>query len=133
VKAFAELSSTDRLMSLDTAGISTIVRPVAVPRGGDTRPLAKIKWVYGEPVLPSVQNFIVLDASSRQGVRMGDEFVIYLPAPKREEGQLADPEILVAKAQVVRSTTYGVTAVVVGQGMPAIREGMVARVAARMP
>jgi hypothetical protein len=40
---------------------------------------------------------------------------------------------MLAKAQVVRSTPYGVTAVVIGQGMPSIKEGMAARVAARMP
>ena len=93
----------------------------------------KVTWVYGEPVLPSLQNFVVLEVSSQQGVRMGDEFLIYLPAPKREEGQPADPEIQISKAQVVRSTSHGVTAVVIGQEQPAIKEGMSARVIARMP
>jgi len=84
-------------------------------------------------VLPSVQNFVVLGVSSKQGVRMGDEFIIYLPPPKPDEGQLQDPDILISKAQVVRSTPYGVTAVIVGQEQPAIKEGMSARVSARMP
>jgi hypothetical protein len=35
--------------------------------------------------------------------------------------------------QVVRSTPYGVTAVVLGQEQPAIKEGMSARIIARMP
>jgi len=129
VKAFAELSATDRLMPIDTVGVSTTSRPQRVVRG----PSTKVMWVYGEPVLASVQNFVVLGVSSQQGVRMGDEFVIYLPAPKREEGQLADPEILISKAQVVRATPFGVTAVIVGQEQPAIKEGMSARVTARMP
>lgn len=129
VKAFTELSATDRLIAIDTAGTSTTIRPEKVQNG----PATKVKWVYGEPVLPSLQNFVVLDVSSRQGVRMGDEFVIYLPAPKREEGQVADPEILISKAQVVRATPFGVTAVVIGQEQPAIKEGMSARVIARMP
>jgi len=130
VKAFTELSSTDRLIRIDTAGVSTIVRPQRVVNG----PSTKVTWVYGEPVLASLQNFVVLDVSSQQGVRMGDEFVIYLPAPKdRERGQLADPEILISKAQVVRSTPFGVTAVIIGQEQPAIKEGMSARVTARMP
>jgi hypothetical protein len=65
---------------------------------------------------------------------MGDEFVIYLPSPKLEDGQrLRDPEILIGKAQVVRSTPYGVTAVILGQAQPAIKEGMSARVTAKMP
>jgi len=130
VKAFTELSATDRLIPIDTTGTSTIVRPQAVSNG----PSTKVTWVYGEPVLPSVQNFVVLEVSSTQGVRMGDEFVIYQPAPRdRDRGQVADPEILISKAQVVRSTPYGVTAVIIGQEQPAIREGMAARVIARMP
>jgi len=129
VKAFTELSATDRLIAIDTAGVSTIVRPQRVVNG----PSTKVTWVYGEPVLASLQNFVVLHVSARQGVRMGDEFVIYLPAPKDRQGQLADPDILISKAQVVRSTAFGVTAVVIGQEQPAIKEGMSARVTARMP
>lgn len=128
VKAFTELRATDRLIPLDTAGVSTTVRPLRVIDG----PSTTVKWVYGEPVQPSVQNFVVLGVSSRQGVRMGDEFLIYLPR-KREEDRPDDPEIPISKAQVVRSTAFGVTAVIVGQEQPAIKEGMAARVTARMP
>jgi hypothetical protein len=129
VRAFTEVSATDRLLPLDTIGISTIVRPQRVVNG----PSTIVTWIYGEPVLPSVQNFVVLGVGTREGVRMGDEFVIYKRAPKPEPGQLADPEILISKAQVVRSTLYGATAVIVGQEQPAIKEGMPARVVARMP
>jgi hypothetical protein len=75
----------------------------------------------------------VLALSSSDGVRMGDEVLIYKPSPRREDGELRDPEIPIAKAQVVRSTAYGVTAVILGQEQPAIKEGMAARVIARMP
>ena len=130
VRAFTELSATDRLIPIDTAGTSSIVRPEAVRNG----PSTKVTWVYGEPVLASLQNFVVLNVSSREGVRMGDEFVIYLPAPRdRDRSQVADPEIMISKAQVVRSTPYGVTAIVIGQEQPAIKEGMTARVIARIP
>jgi LysM repeat protein len=129
VRAFNELTATDRLIPLDTAGISTTVRPLAVADG----PSTTVKWIYGEPVLPSVQAFVVLDVSSHQGVHMGDEFLIYRARAKQERGQLDDPEIPIGKAQVVRSTPFGVTAVVLGQEQPAIKEGMPARIIARMP
>jgi hypothetical protein len=80
-----------------------------------------------------VQNFVVLAMSSRDGVRMGDEFLIYRPSQRNDDSPLRDPDIPIAKAQVVRSTAYGVTAVILGQEQPAIREGMSARVIARMP
>ncbi|MEX2153509.1 MAG: hypothetical protein WD825_09230 [Gemmatimonadaceae bacterium] len=129
VRAFNEVAATDRLIPLDTAGMGTTVPPVRIADG----PSTTIRWINGEPVLPSVQSFVVLGVSSRNGVRMGDEFVIYKPSPKPEDGELRDPEILIGKAQVVRSTPYGVTAVILGQAQPAIKEGMSARVTAKMP
>ena len=129
VRAFADISGSDRLIAIDTAGVGTTVRPVPVVDG----PSATIKWINGDPVLPSVQNFIVFDVSSKNGVRLGDEFVIYQPAPKPEEGQPRERETLIAKAQVVRSTPYGVTAIIIGQEQPSIKTGMTARVIAKMP
>ena len=129
VRAFNEVSVTDRLIPLDTAGIGTTVRPVGVEGG----PATTIKWIYGEPVLPSVQSFVVLGMSAREGVRMGDEFLIYQPQAHRDDDAPADPEIAISRVQVVRSTPYGVTAVVLGQEQPAIKEGMSARVIAKMP
>ena len=96
-------------------------------------PKNKTLEMFGEPVLPSIQSYVVLGLSSNQGVKMGDEFLIYQPQSKPDEGELADPEIPISRVQVVRSTQYGVTAVVLGQEQPAIKEGMSARVIARMP
>ena len=129
VQVFNEVQASDRLVRLDTAGTSTTTRPREVEDG----PSTKITWVSGEPVLPSVQSFIVLDASSKQGVQMGDEFLIYNPRTRGEDGNPGDPEIVIGRAQVVRSTPFGVTAVVLGQDQPAIKQGMTARVSARMP
>lgn len=129
VNVFDEISTEDRLIPLDTAGVGTRVRPNPVTDGATT----KIRWIYGEPVLPNVQNFVVLALSSRDGVRMGDQFLIYKPSVRVDDSAWRDPEIPIAKAQVVRSTAYGVTAVILGQEQPAIKEGMSARVIARMP
>ena len=129
IRAFNELRLDDRLLPVDTAGIGSTVRPVSIANG----PTTTIRWIYGEPVLPSVQSFVVLGMSSRQGVRMGDEFLIYLPAGRPEEGGPIEPEIAISRVQVVRSTPFGVTAVVLGQEQPAIQEGMSARVIARIP
>jgi hypothetical protein len=129
VRVFSEVTTNDRLSPLDTAGVGTTTRPVRVADG----PNAMIKWIYGEPVLPSLQNFIVLNVSSRNGVRMGDEFIIYKPSADPEEGEPRERETLIAKAQVVRSTPYGVSAVIIGQEQPHIKEGMTARLSAKMP
>jgi LysM repeat protein len=128
-RIFTEMSTYDRLIPLDTAGIGITARPERVVDG----PSARVQWIYGEPVLPSVQNFIVLNVSASNGIRMGDEFIIYKPAALQEEGDPREKETLIAKAQVVRSTPYGVSAVIIGQEQPAIREGMSARLSAKMP
>jgi len=129
VKAFAELQATDRLIPLDTAGSGLTARPVRVADG----PSTTVSWVAGDPVLPSLQNYVVLAVTSRNGVRIGDEFILYRDRPRQVEGELQDPTLPVGKAQVVRSTPYGVTAVIIGQEQPHIQPGMPARVSAKMP
>jgi hypothetical protein len=129
VKAFNELSASDRLILLDTSGTGITTRPRRVTGG----PSTTVRWVYGEPVLPSLQNYVVLGVTSRNGVRVGDEYVIYRPRPKAEEGIPTDPAVPAGKVQVVRSTPFGVTAIIIGQEQPSISEGMPARVIARMP
>ena len=130
VRSYAGVEATDRLIPIDTSGAGTTIRPQRVSDG----PTTTIRWISGEPVLPSVQSFVVLGTSARNGVRMGDEFTVYLPRKKAEDDRTPDdPEILISKMQVVRSTPYGVTAVIVGQEQPAIREGMSARITAKMP
>ena len=130
VRSYAGVNATDRLIPIDTSGVGSTVRPVRIADG----PSTTIEWISGQPVLPSVGHFVVLNTSSRNGVRMGDEFTVYLPRKKGEDDRAPDdPEILISKLQVVRSTPYGVTAVVLGQEQPAIKEGMQARVTAKMP
>jgi hypothetical protein len=130
VRTYTGVNATDRLIPIDTAGAGTTVKPTRVVGG----PSTKIRWISGQPVLPSVQSFVVLATSARNGVRMGDEFTVYIPRRKSNDDREADdPEILISKMQVVRSTPYGVTAVILGQEQPAIREGMDARITARMP
>lgn len=129
VRIFGDVTTSDRLIPIDTAGVGTTARPQRLPDG----PSTQIVWIYGKPVLPSVQNYIVLGVSAKDGVRMGDEFVVYKQMVRSEDGAPLDPEIMIAKAQVVRATVYGVTAVVLGQEQPAIKEGMHARWTARMP
>ena len=130
VRTYAGVNSTDRLIPIDTAGAGTTVRPLRVADG----PATTIRWISGQPVLPSVGAYVVLATSARNGVRMGDEFTVFIPRKKADDDRAPDdPEILISKMQVVRSTPYGVTAVVVGQEQPAIREGMNARITAKMP
>jgi nucleoid-associated protein YgaU len=93
---------------------------------------ATVVWIPDEPVLASVQRYVVLDASARKGTRVGDRFTLVRPR-QAHEGTLPFPEEEIAVAQVVRVTPYAATAIVVSQEHPAISRGTRARVSAKMP
>jgi hypothetical protein len=96
-------------------------------------PVARVRWVVNEPMLPSVQAYVVIDASSRASVRVGDEFVIFEPRRSGAEGEPTLPETPIGVAQVVRATPYGSTAIIIKHQQPAIRPGAQARVSAKTP
>lgn len=102
--------------------------PGAIENGAQ----AAVLWIPGEPVLPSIQQYVVLDASTRAGTRVGDQFTLVRPRQTRA-GSLPLPEEEIAVAQVVRVTAYAATALIVSQDHPAIRRGARARLTAKMP
>ena len=106
--------------------------PDAAPSAVESAPSATVVWIPDEPVLASLQQYVVLDASARKGTRVGDEFTLVRPR-RANPGSLPLPEEPIAVAQVVRVTPYAATAVVVSQDHPAIQRGTRARVSAKMP
>jgi hypothetical protein len=131
VRLFGNMREPDRVIVLDTtlARVSGRPRPM-LPQGAFT---ARVRWVVNEPVLPSVQALVVLDAPARAGVRVGDEFTIFEPRRRGAEGEPTLPETPIAVAQVLRVTPYGATAIVIGHDQPAIRAGARARISAKTP
>jgi hypothetical protein len=131
VRLFRTLSEPTRLIPFDpTLAIASGRARRMLPEGA---PVAKVRWVVNEPVLPSVQAYVVIDASSRQSVRVGDEFAIFEPRRRGAEAEPTLPETPIGVAQVVRATPYGSTAVVIKHQQPAIRPGAHARVSAKTP
>jgi hypothetical protein len=104
-------------------------RPTAVPDGVK----AKVMWVAGNPVQPSIGYFVVLNASERDGVHLGDQFTLLRPRMRDDASGLWLPEQDIATTQVVRVNEHSATAVVIAQTMPAIKAGVDARLTARMP
>ena len=130
VRVFSEMRPNQRLVPFDSSALATrgSARTVADGRW------ASVQWVQSEPVLPSVQNYVVLNISSRDGVQLGDEFELFRRRiPPQDGGELAKPEISIAKAQVVRVTPFGTTVLIKSQEQPAIEKGTMARISAKMP
>jgi hypothetical protein len=109
------------------------VRPAPLALG----PESKVVYVPSNAVLPSVQSYVILDATSRDGVKQGDQFTLYrarekAPVPGTDKSvQL--PEEPIALAQVVKVTDHGTTAIILDQRQPAVKTGVAARLTARMP
>ena len=98
----------------------------------ETGPQARVIWIYGDVRLPSLQRYVMLDATERDGVKLGDQFT-FMRRAQRLEGGARLPAEDIAVAQVVRVTPYGTTAMIIGQRHGAINEGTHARVTARLP
>jgi len=130
VRIFGDMRPGQKLMPYDSSALATRGRPQNVSDGR----WASIQWVQGEPVLPSVQTYAVLNITSRDGVQLGDEFELFRERlSPRDGGQLAKPEISIARAQVVRVTPFGTTVLIKSQEQPKIEKGTMARMSAKMP
>jgi hypothetical protein len=127
---FDEMLQGQRLIPLDTSAAIVSGRPTAVPNGMR----GMVRWIGGEPVLGTVQTYVVIDISRRDSLTAGDQIELYLPRQKPTEGRdLALPEISIARAQVLRVTDFGATAIVISQEQPKIEQGGAARIVAKMP
>jgi len=127
---FGRVDKGQRLIPYDTSAAAAVGRPSPVRDGK----AGKVRWVSGEPVNASLQDYLVLDISNRDGVKAGDQIELYKPRQKPADGRdLWLPEVSIGRAQVLRVTPFGATAIVTGQEQPKIEEGTAARVAAKMP
>lgn len=130
VKLYSEMVQGQRLIPIDTiAAAALIARPAPIVNGKT----GTVRWISSNPVVPTIQSFLILDIS-RRDVTPGDQIDLYSPRQKPVEGRdLALPEVWIGRAQILRVTPFGASAVVIKQEQPTIQEGTAARVAAKMP
>jgi hypothetical protein len=131
VRLFRALSEPNRLVPFDTTLARVSGRPRRMLPSGAL--VSRVRWVVNEPVLPSVQAYVVLDARASNGIRVGDEFSLFEPRRSGAEGEPTLPEVPIGVVQVVRVTPHATTAVVLSQRQPAIRPGVHARLSAKTP
>jgi LysM repeat protein len=132
VRMFGEMAQGHRLIAYDSSAALATGTPQ--PVSGGAAPTGKIRWISNMPVLPSLQSYVVVDMSRREGLATGDQIEFYHPrTPPTETQSLAMPEISIARAQVLRVTPYGAAAIIVSQEQPKIEQGTAARIAAKMP
>src|SRR5688572_26876259 len=125
MRQFDQLELDQQVMSLETLQPS-VGSPVAVAAG----PSEKVLYIANDPVLPSLQSYIILSSHAANGVRVGDQFTLI---DDTKDPRYPGPAVPAAIAEVVRVTPQGVTAIIVDQEQPRIYEGMTARLSARAP
>jgi hypothetical protein len=133
VAQFGTIETGQGVVPLDRFTLGTESRPAPLLLGTE----AKVVYVSDDVILPTVGFYVVLDATAKDGVKVGDQFTLFKP---RRHVQLESngrdvvlPEERIALAQVVKVTDRGATAVIVDQMHPAIALGTRARLTARMP
>jgi nucleoid-associated protein YgaU len=130
VRMFGEVEDNQRLIAVDTSAAAVAATPGAIANGRS----GKIRWLLHEPVLPTMQQYVVLDLSARDGLHTGDIVELYQPRQGPTDGRsLSLPDVSIARAQVLRVTPYGSSAIIITQEEPKIADGTAARIAAKMP
>jgi len=127
---YANMQRGDLLLPLEPLAEKSTVRPQDVQNG----PVYEVAYVEGGVVLPTVQNYVVIALPKGATAKVGDQFTLFAKSAPLSDGQRdVPPPNDVADVSVVRVTTEGATAVVVGHRQPAIQVGMQARLVGRMP
>ncbi|MFN2400348.1 MAG: LysM peptidoglycan-binding domain-containing protein [Gemmatimonadaceae bacterium] len=128
IQQFDEIKTGQGVIAFEQFSMPEDVRPAQVSDGAVTR----VVWVPSRAILPSLQHYVLLQASSTSGVKIGDQFTLFRPRVRTDDGVFL-PEEKLALVQIVKVTQRGSTALIVDHKEPAIKEGTAARLTARMP
>ena len=133
IQQYDEVLIGQSVMPLDRFNMSTDAHAAPLQLG----PQARVIFIPSRAVLPTVGFYVILDATTKDGVKLGDEFTLYRAREKATvpgtTDQVTLPEEPIALAQVVRVTDHGTTAIILDQRQPSIKIGTPARLTARMP
>jgi len=125
VRQFGDIRLDQLLVAVESAVPAATAARTPVSNGRS----AHVLWVHNDPVLPTLQSYVVLSLEAGNDVAVGDQFTL-MDATVDETHPA--PHVPAAVAQVVRVTPFAITALVVDHDQPTVRAGMPARLTARM-
>jgi len=125
VRQFGDIRLDQMLVAVESSVPSATAARVPVSNGRS----AHVLWVHNDPVLPTLQSYVVLSKEAGNDVAVGDQFTL---VDATVDPSHPAPAVPAAVAQVVRVTPYAITALVVDHDQPTVRAGMPARLTARM-
>jgi hypothetical protein len=125
---FREMRVGTALMPIDTLVARRDVWPQWVDNGLKTRVL----WIHYDPLLPSLQRYIIIDANAAAGLVTGDQITLVDSTRVDMAGKwLHEAEIAVA--QILRVTEQGSSAIIIRHSAPGIETRMYGWLTGRMP
>jgi hypothetical protein len=127
VRQFQAVRSDELTVPYDYSFVPTTTRPV----NGSFPLTAAVLWISNKAVLPSLQDYVIVHATSTQGVQTGDRFTIY-DKPVEKIGERGIPNATVT-VQIVRVTPFAATGIIIDQTQPMVARGMASRLTAKMP
>lgn len=125
---FEAVFAGHELIPFDTLVVTTNAMPTRVEFGTAT----KLIWLYDSPVIPTMGAYVILAAGTPEGLVPGDQVTLMRDLGVDASGRQLPPDD-VAVLRVTRVTTWGASAIMIGQTDGGITNGMAARVTAKMP
>jgi hypothetical protein len=134
ITQYSNVEAGQGIIPIDHFTLGNEARPAPLMLGTEGR----VVFIANNSVLPSVQSYVVIDVTAKDGAKIGDQYTLYVPRRQvlvkgRGDQMATVPEERVALGQVVKVTDRGTTLILVDQQNPAVKLGTRARLTARMP
>jgi hypothetical protein len=134
ITQYSNVEAGQGIIPIDHFALGNDARPAPLMLGTE----GKVVFVADHSVLPSVQSYVVIDVTAKDGAKIGDQYTLFEPRRKvlvkgRGDQMATVPEERVALGQVVKVTDRGTTLILVDQQNPSVKLGTKARLTARMP
>jgi LysM repeat protein len=134
ITQYSNVEAGQGIIPIDHFTLGNEARPAPLMLGTE----GKVVFISDKSVLPSVQSYVVIDVTAKDGAKVGDQYTLFVPRRQvlvkgRGDQMATVPEERVALGQVVKVTDHGTTLMLVDQQNPSVKVGMKARLTARMP
>jgi LysM repeat protein len=134
ITQYSNVEAGQGIVPIDKFTLGNDARPAPLMLGTE----GHVIFVPDRSVLPTVQSYIVIDVTAKDGAKIGDQYTLFEPRRKvliKNHGDETAmvPEERVALGQVVKVTDRGTTLILVDQQNPSVKLGTKARLTARMP
>jgi LysM repeat protein len=134
ITQYSNVEAGQGIIPIDHFTLGNTARPAPLMLGTE----GSVVFIAQNSVLPSLQSYVVIDVTAKDGAKIGDQYTLYVPRRQvlvkgRGDQMATVPEERIALGQVVKVTDRGTTLMLVDQQNPSVKLGTKARLTARMP